>query len=67
MEHHALAVADRALRWSPGRAGRSAEFLPSEGSPLALMLGLFLNEGVERSLVSDVAAVAIEVGPFPVR
>ena len=67
VEDHALAVADRALRWSPGRAGMGAEFLPTEGGLLALMFGLFLNEGVESSLVSNIAAMAVEVGPLPVR
>ena len=40
------------------------------GSDAALTLnalGLLLHEGVERSLVSNIAAMAVEVGPLPVR
>ena len=29
VEKHALAVANRALRWSPGRVGMGAELLPT--------------------------------------
>jgi len=67
VEKHALAVANRALRWSPGRVGMGAELLPTEGGLLAFMLGLFLNEGAESGLVSNIAAMAVEVGPLPVR
>lgn len=67
VEDHALAVTDRALRWSPGRARMRAKFLAAEGSLLPLMFGLFLNDGAESSLIGDVATMAIEVGPLPVR
>ncbi|OIQ76568.1 hypothetical protein GALL_417540 [mine drainage metagenome] len=67
VQDHAFAVADRALRWPPRRAGMRAELLAAKGSLLALMLGLSLNDGVKSSLIGDVAAMAVEVGPLPVR
>lgn len=66
VEHYTLSIADRALRRSPGRVGMGTEFRPTERGLLGLMLGLFLDEGMERGLVSDVTAMAVEVGALPV-
>lgn len=44
-----------------------AEFLPAQSGLLALMLGLLVNEGLECCFISKLAAIAVEVGPFPVR
>ena len=67
VEKHALAVTDRALRRPPRCAGMGAELLPTEGNLLALMLGLFLNDDVESSLIGNIATMAVKVGSFPVR
>ena len=65
VEHHAVAIADSALRPAPGRAGVGAEFLPTDCGFLGLMYRLFLDEGSKPSLARDVSTMAVEVNALP--